>query len=198
MTRRVQLLALALAIVLPAGATVPAQTPAPTADAVPFALVTRPRFKTFLSPIGNFQVQYPDSDWTVLSGVGDATLTLVENRSGSAFVLVERVALRTAFAPEAIPALAQQEAATIKQRNAAATNIRHQVLEADKRHVVVVQYSRTGVKGPEQVVHYAAPIGETMYRVTCVVVEKEYARYAPIFGHIAASVQPAATPVTKK
>jgi hypothetical protein len=181
-----------------ATAVVVAQAPAPAqAAAAPFAKLKRPKFKPFVSPIGNFQVDYPDSrDWTVLSGVGEAVLMIVENKTGSAFATVERVQLRGgAFTPQEMPAAADREAATVKQRNPAAAGLRHQVMSADNRQVIVVQYARTGVRGPEQMVHYAIPIGETLYRVTCSIVEKEYARYAPICGHIAASVLPAATPV---
>jgi len=200
MTLRVRWLTCLFAIAA-AVAVVSAQTPAPAQAPAPaevaFARLTRPKFKAFISPIGNFQVDYPDSrDWTVLPGAGEAVLMIVENKTGSAFALVERVALRGgAFTPQEMPAAAEREAATVKQRHPAASGVRHQVLQVDKRQVIVVQYTRTGVKGPEQIVHYAVPIGETLYRITCTIVDTEYARYAPIFGHIAASVQPAATPV---
>jgi hypothetical protein len=194
---RARFLIIGLAVVC-AGALLSAQAAATAPATVPFGLVTRPKFKKFVSPIGNFEVQHPDSrDWTVALGFGEAVLTIVENKTGSAFATVERVVLRGAFAPEEMAGAAEREASTVKQRYPAAAGVRHQVLTVDKRQVIVVQYGRTGVKGPEQVVHYAVPIGETLYRVTCTVVEKEYPRYAAIFGHIAASVQPSATPIKK-
>lgn len=156
----------------------------------PFGRITKPKFKTFVSPIGNFEVEYPSGrDWTVLSGRGDAVLMIAENRTGAALIVIERQPLRGAFGPADMPDLAKAEIDKVLERERGAIDVRQQVLEIDKRQVVTVSFLRPGIKGQERFVQYTIPIGETLYRVTCSVVEKELPRYAPIFGHIAASLQ---------
>ena len=57
-------------------------TVAAAQSAPPLGRVTKPKFKKFISPIGNFEVEYPSSkDWTLLSGRGDAVLMIAENKT---------------------------------------------------------------------------------------------------------------------
>lgn len=179
----------AIAAMLLASAHVLAQTPAP------FGRVTKPKFQKLVSPVGSFELEFPNSrDWTILPGPAGAVLVIAESRRGDALVVIERLRLRAALAPDEMATAADREAGAVKTREPEATDLRQQVLEIEKRHAIVVQYGRTGIKGREQVVHYAIPIGEVLYRVICIALDKEAPKYAPIFGHIAASIQPSAVP----
>jgi hypothetical protein len=159
-----------------------AQTPPP------YGLVTKPKFRKIVNALGNFDVEVPDSgDWKLIPGHPGSVLTLADTKTGNASVIVERIALRGALSPENYVFAAQAEAETIRERQPGATNVQQQVFDASGRRFVVVQYVRPGIKGPEQVVLYAFPIGATLYRVMCGAVQTDFGKYAIIFGHIAAS-----------
>jgi hypothetical protein len=125
----------------------------------------------------------------VLSGRGDAVLLLADTRTGAATVAIERHALRGVLGPADISVLANSEVTAVGERERGAADIQSSVLAVDGRQVVAVTYSRVGIKGREYCVTYAVPLGETMFRVVANVTEKERPRFAPLFGHIAASVQ---------
>jgi hypothetical protein len=161
-------------------------------DATPFGKVPKARVRTFVSPVANIKVEYPASgDWTLLPGPVGMVLALAEYKKGEAFVVIERVALTEPLAADELASVADREARLVKEREASATDFSQQVLDADKRKIIVVRYTRSGNHGPEQVVLYAVPQGTALYRVTCMVTAAQVAKYLPLFGHIAASIEPA-------
>ena len=183
MKRTVALAAVCLAAAVSAGA---------QSDATPFGKVPKARVRTFISPVANIKVEYPATgDWTLLPGPTGMVLSLAEFKKGEAFVVIERVALTEPLAADELASVADREARLVKEREAGATGFSQQVIDADKRKVIVVRYTRGGNLGPEQVVLYAVPQGTSLYRVTCMVTAGQVAKYLPLFGHIAASIEPA-------
>jgi hypothetical protein len=165
------------------------------ADATPFGKLPRARVRTFISPVANIKVEYPSSgNWTLLPGPTGTVLALAEYRKGEALVVIERVALTEPLAADELAPVADREARLVKEREAGATDFTQQVVDADKRRIIVVRYTRAGNHGPEQVVLYGVPQGTSLYRVTCTVAAAQAAKYLPVFGHIAASIEPAAPP----
>ncbi len=157
MTRR----ALSLACVCAAGLAISfvsaqTKTEAPT----PFGKVPKAKVRTFVSQVGGFKLEYPGSgDWTVLPGPTGSVLALGEYKKGEALVVIERVTLTEALAPDELAPAADREARIVKEREPGATSLSQQVLDADKRKVIVVQYTRAGMQGPESVVPVRRPAG---------------------------------------
>lgn len=165
----------------------------------PFGKIPKAKVRTVVSAGAVFQLEYPSSgNWTVLPGPPGSALVLGESKKGEALVVIERVTLTEALAPDELPTVADREARIVKEREPQARDVSHQLLDADKRKVIVVQYTRPGLQGPEQVVHYAVPQETALYRVTCTVVTAQAEKYTQWFGHIAASIQPAIPAKPKK
>lgn len=157
----------------------------------PYGRIAKGKFQKFVSQNGNFELEYPSGkNWKVVPGHPDAVLTLIDARTGKASMVVERVALRGALTPDEITASAADEVKMIRDRQAGATNINQKVQDAEGRRFIVVQYSRPGPSGPEQVVLYTFPIGTSMYRLICSAAQPEFAKYATVFGHAAATFRP--------
>lgn len=182
---------LAAALLLATGGWVSAQT------AVQFGRVEKLRFKSLVSPIGSFEVEYPNnSDWVVLPGPTGAVLELAEHRRRDASIVIERQSLRMALTEPELDIAASREAAAVRTREADTADLNHRVLHADQRYILIVEYTRPGIYGRERVVHYGVLQGAVMYRVICRATETTFAKYAAIFGHVAASIRPApAAPV---
>ena len=61
------------------------------------------------------------------------------------------------------------------------------VLEGDGRRLVIVEFDRTGLKGPERVRQYSFPQSANLYRIVCSAPKNDFAKYEVIFAHVAAS-----------
>ncbi len=143
------------------------------------------------APDGRFTLQYPKKDWLAVPGGGGVLLTLTERRV-EATVAVEDKALNQPLAPDDITDLfAQLEIDAIKERQPKATDFQSRLLEAEGRKIVIVQFTRPGLKGPERVRQFSIPAGPHLYRVVCSSSPAQFAKYEPVFAHIAASFRPA-------
>lgn len=179
----------ALATALAVGFSAP---PAVAQAPAPFGKVPKSKVRTFVSPIGSFKIEYPASgNWAVLPGPPGSVVALGEYKKGEALVVVERVTLTEALASDEMAQVADREARIVKEREPGAAGLSQRVLDADTRKVIVLEYTRSGIQGPERVVQYVIPQGAALYRVVCMVVASQEAKYAPLFGHIAASIEPA-------
>jgi len=159
-------------------------------DSALYGRVARPKFKKVSSAAQHLVFEYPDSkDWRILPGQAQVLAIVAETKNGDASIVLERTALREALTDEDLPTARDSEADTIRENQPNATQLRQQVMKVENRQFIVVQYVRPGINGEEQVVHYAFPIGSAIYRVICSSPVKEFAKYAPIFGHVAASLQ---------
>jgi hypothetical protein len=138
--------------------------------------------------LGRVRLDYPHKDWLVTPGGGDALLTLTEKRAEAA-VFLEAVRMTSPLAPEEITDLfAKIEVETIQERDPRAASFTSRLLDVDGRRIVVIEYSRQGLLGPERVRQYSYPAGTALYRLICSASVAKQPKYASIFSHMAASL----------
>lgn len=166
--------------------TLSAQVPAaPTPD----ELGRAPKLdvQLFLAPGNRIRFEFPKKDWQLVPGGAVAIVSLVQ-RAGQAAVVVEHSKLNTALAPEDITDLfAQIEADNVKEQQPGAADVQAKLIAVDRRRLVITTYSRRGVAGPERVRQYSIPVGSDLYRLTCSAATPQFARYEPVFAHVAAT-----------
>jgi hypothetical protein len=137
---------------------------------------------------GRVRLDYPNKDWLVVPGGSDAIVTLTE-KNAEAAVFLDVVALKQPLAPAEVTDLfATIEVETIQQRDTRATGFVQRVLDSNGRRVVVIEYLRQGLLGPERVRQYSFPVNDKLYRLICSTPVARQAKYAPTFAHIAASL----------
>jgi hypothetical protein len=140
---------------------------------------------------GRFSLDCPRRDWTVVPAAGAVAIVLAERR-GDAAITVERSPLHQALEREEITGLfAELEADLVKQREPQSSGWRFDVIDAGARRLVVVEYDRPGVRGPDHVRQYSIPSGDTLYRLSCSAAQKDFGRFDAVFAHVAASFEPA-------
>lgn len=191
MTYKVRICALTVvaiyAVTLHLRAQTAPSTPPPSAPA--YGRIAKPKFRPFVSPVGGVAFEYPaGNDWKLLPGQADVLAILAETKKGEAAVVLERSSLRGALLPDEMAVAAEAEVSTIRARQPDATDLQQRVMDTDNRQIIVVQYRRPGIAGREQVIQYVFPIGTTMFRLICSTGDAQFAKYANIFGHIAASL----------
>lgn len=149
-------------------------------------------FQTFSDPAGRFQLEYP-KDWQPTAGIGDVLVTFAQKKSEAALV-VERFHLNQALG-EINELFGQIEMDTLKERQPQATGVSFKVVGSKGLAVVMIDYSRPGLAGQEQARQYSFPIGQELYRLNCSAMMALFAKYDPVFLHIAGSfTTTAATP----
>jgi len=173
-----------------AAATARAQTPGP--PAAEYGRAAKLEVQTFEGPSGRIRFEFPKKDWQVVPG-GSAAIVSLLQRKGEAAVVVERTRLNQPLAPDDITDLfGQLEGETVRDQQPAAADIRSSVYETGGRRFVIVTYGRGGVLGPERVRQYSFPVGGDLYRLTCSAPAAQFARYEPVFAHVAATFTVAA------
>jgi hypothetical protein len=144
-------------------------------------------FQAFNPPTAPYSIELPEN-WQIVPGYSQIILTATEktrnNRSVAAIVL-EHIQLRSALAVSA--AVAEVELTSIREREPASRDFAHQIKNVGGRQFLFIQYTRSGHTGPDRVTQYSIFAGTVLYRVICIVSEKELAKYQPIFAHAAAS-----------
>jgi hypothetical protein len=141
--------------------------------------------QVFRDPGSRFHFEFPKSGWQIVPGGTVAVVSLLE-RAGEAAVVIERNRLDTPLAPADITELfAQVEADTLREQQPAAAEIEARLTILDKRRVVVTNYSRRGVNGPERVRQYSISTGSVLYRLTCSALTPHFERHEPVFAHVA-------------
>lgn len=147
-------------------------------------------FQLFTDPGGRFALEYP-KDWQVIAGAGDVLVTFAQKKSEAAFV-VERYRMSQALAPDEITDLfAQIEADVLKERQPKAVEVAAKIVHASGQRLIVIDYSRPGLSGPERARQYSFPVGQDLYRLTCSAVRAQFAKYDPVFIHLAETFKPA-------
>jgi hypothetical protein len=150
-----------------------------------------------LSLAGGIVLQVPAKDWWSVSGFGDDVVTLVERKKAEAAIGLKRRMLHDAITDidlnDDYVGIYLEE---FRKAEPGARNLRHWLKEVDGRRFIVMRYERDGVAGPETVVMYSFPAGAAFYRLVCSASPSAFAKYAPLFGHIAWSLkaEPVAAP----
>jgi hypothetical protein len=169
--------AIGLAAVLSSHAsTAQTQTPAPVL----------PRgFKAFTDPAGRFSLFYPNG-WQLISGARDHLLTIAARDFKATVVLEQQQMLNpTTEITDRTMAL---EVDSLRARQPNAQDVATSVAP-NRPTVMVVDYSRLGLSGPERLRQYSVYEGTLLLRVTCIAQTREFERHAVTFETIAGSVK---------
>lgn len=151
--------------------------------------------QVFESANKQIRLEYPKRDWeivprasaTMIPGVTSPIVSLVHRRREAA-VVIEQTKLHQPLALDDITDLfSQLEVDSVRERQPQASDVKAKLVEAGGRRFVIVTYARQGVGGPERVRQYSIPAGADLFRLTCVAAASQFARYEPIFAHVAAS-----------
>ena len=144
---------------------------------------------TFSAPDGKFALEYPSKDWQMLPGVGSVVATLAQ-RNSEASVVINYARMNQVLAPSEINDLfAELESEDLVFRQPEAKGAKPSIVNVGGRRVVVIQYSRAGLKGKEQVVQYTVPVGQDVYQLICSAQAALFAKYEPMFTHAIESFQ---------
>ena len=151
---------------------------------------SKTQFQLFKDPGGRFSLEYP-KDWQAVAGAGDVLVTFAQKKSEAALV-VERFRMNQALAPDEITDLfAQIEADVLKEHQPKAADVTAKLVNAAGQRLIVIDYSRPGLSGPERARQYSFPVAQDLYRLTCSAVAAQFAKYDPVFTHVAESFKPA-------
>lgn len=157
-----------------------------------------PDSQVFRAPDGKFALEYPGKDWRVLPGGGSVIATLAQ-KDGQASVVIDYSRMNQVLAPGDINDLfADLEAEDLAVRQLEAKGAKPSIVNVGTRRVVVIEYSRAGLKGPEKVAQYTLPAGQDLYRLICVAPAGLYARFQPVFVGMIETFQAPAPAATAK
>ena len=153
------------------------------------AAVGKVPFRTLTLAGGHSQVDVPQRDWQVGSAFGNTAAVLI-SKKGDATVIVQRVPLEVPISEadmtEVFESLQVDE---MTKGQAGVGALSHGMKTGDGRRYLAVSFTRTGLSGPEQVLVYVFNAGSSLYRLVCVTAPTAGAKYAPVFGHMAATLK---------
>jgi hypothetical protein len=154
-------------------------------------IVSRPvvaqfNYDLFKDPANRFTLEYPrEWFWQLIPGVGDLLAAFTEKR-GEAALIIERFQLQQAVSPGDMTDLfAQLELDALKQKQPKASNFVSRLMDMPGRKIVVIDYSRPGLLGPELARQYSYPVEASLYRLTCSAPQPFFGKYDAAFVHIA-------------
>jgi hypothetical protein len=164
-----------------------------SANQFPWSRKKTVEFQRFEPPGKHFALEYPKKDWNVVPGAG-TVLFVFAHKEAEASVTLDYTPLKQALAREEISQLfADLELEDVKERQPQVQHFTTALrTEADGRRVVVIDYVRDGLKGPERVRLYSLPSGVHLYRVTCTAPVAYFARYEAVFERMALTFRSAA------
>ena len=141
----------------------------------------------FVGPGGRIRFEMPARDWQVVSG-GSATIVSLAHSNGQVSVVVERVIPAGMCATGDLnDRFVEREADAVRTLQPQATGVEAALVTFGARRFVIVAYTRQGVAGPERVRQYSIPAGRELYRLTCSAATSQFARFEPVFAHVAAT-----------
>jgi hypothetical protein len=155
-------------------------------------MAQRPGFKLFTDPGQRFSVEFPNNwTWMIISGSQEPIATFVHPTKEAA-VVVERFRMPVRLTPNDITDdWAVIEAENLKERQRGAQNIRGRVINRGTLRAAVIDYNRAGLSEEERVRMYSLPIGEDLYRVTCMSLASRFSRYEENFETIVSTLKSA-------
>jgi len=161
------------------------------AQAKPAAGV-RKGYQLFRGYPDRFTFEYPTKDWEQIAGGTSSVLTLTQKKR-EATVVIEYQPLRLELAPNEIDEeFAKLELEPVTQRQPGATNTGLKLVEMGANRVIVIDYSRKGLAGPETVRQYSLALGKHLYRIVCSAPTASFGRHEPVFTAMVESFKLAA------
>jgi hypothetical protein len=141
---------------------------------------------------GQAVLEYPRRDWDAAAPLG-TTIAVVVEKDGHGWITLERTRMQTALAPEEVTDLfAQLEADRVKEAEPQAVASATRLFAVNGRRFTGVQFTHRGAKGPEVVRLYSFPVGNVLYRLTVGAESAQFAKFEPIFAHVASTFTSAA------
>jgi len=143
----------------------------------------------YTDPHGRFAIQFPkDWAWTPVSPSGEPLVVFVHPKKEAA-VIVERFQMKQTITAD--NDFAEVESQILKENQPTIIDVAPQAVDQGGRRFVVVDYTRPGPRDRERVRHYAFPVGQNLYRLTCSTLFDRFARYESIFLTVFNSLTPA-------
>lgn len=153
------------------------------AQAKPAAGV-RKGYQPFRGYPDRFTFEYPAKDWEQIAGGTSSVMTLAQKKREAA-VVIEYQPLRLELAPNEIDEeFAKLELEPVTQRQPGATNTGLKLVEMGANKVIVIEYSRKGLTGPETVRQYSLALGKHLYRIVCSAPAASFGKHEPVFAAI--------------
>ena len=152
----------------------------------------RPGFLLFTDPGKRFSVEFPkDWKWTIISGSGEPIATFVHPK-GEAAVVVEHFRMKQRLSPGDVTDLfAELEVEYVKENQRGVAGIAGRLQTRGGMPSAVIEYTRPGLNEQERVRQFSFPIGEDLYRVTCMALASRFGRYENDFNAIVDTLRPA-------
>jgi hypothetical protein len=146
----------------------------------------------YTDPYGRFSIEFPkDWNWTPVSPSGEPLVVFVQPKKEAA-IIVERFPLKQALKPGDVTELyAQIEADILKENQPTIIDVATQVVDQGGRRFVLIDYTRPGPRDRERVRHYAFPVGQNLYRLTCATLFDRFSKYESTFSSVFNSLKPA-------
>jgi hypothetical protein len=161
------------------------------AQAKPAAGV-RKGYQLFRGYPDRFTFEYPTKDWEQIAGGTSSVMTLTPKKRDAA-VVIEYQPLRLELAPSEIDEeFAKLELEPVTARQPGATNTGLKLVEMGANKVIVIEYSRKGLMGPETVRQYSLALGKHLYRIVCSAPTASFGKHEPVFTAIVESFKLAA------
>lgn len=151
----------------------------------------RANYLLFTDPERRFSVEFPkDWTWLIVAPSSESLVTFIHPRKEAA-VVVEHFRMRQPLARDLITdVFAQIEAEVLKENQPRATDVVANIVTEGDRRLVLIDYSRPGLNVRERVRQFSYPIGQDLYRVTCMALTSQFAKYEMTFAIVAASLKP--------
>jgi hypothetical protein len=161
------------------------------AQAKPAAGV-RKGYQLFRGYPDRFTFEYPIKDWEQVAGGTSSVLSLTQKKREAA-VVIEYQPLRLELAPSEIDEeFAKLELEPVTSRQPGSTNTGLKLVEMGANRVIVIEYSRKGLMGPETVRQYSLALGKHLYRIVCSAPTASFGKHEPVFTAIIESFKLAA------
>ena len=153
---------------------------------------TTPNFLLFTDPGERFSVEFPkDWRWMIVSGSGEPVATFIHPRSEAA-VVVERFRMKQPLSPADVTDLfAEIEAEYVKENQPKATVVTSRVMGRGGAPSAVIDYNRPGLGEQERVRQYSVPVGQNLYRITCMALASRFAMYEADFNAVVLTLKAA-------
>jgi len=154
------------------------------------ALAQRANYLLFTDPQKRYSVEFPkDWQWMMVSGSGEPLVTFVHPRKEAA-VVVERYRMRVTLGREQITdTFAQIETDLLKENQPRASDVASKMVTQNGRRLILIDYLRPGIDARERVRQYSYPVGQDLYRITCMALSTEFSKYESTFDTVASSLK---------
>ena len=168
------------------------------------AIAQRPNYLLFTDPQKRYSVEFPKEwQWMMVSGSGEPLVTFIQPRKEAA-VVVERYRMRVALGRDQITDTFEKiEADLLKENQPRASDVAAKTVTQNGRRLILIDYFRPGIDARERVRQYSYPVGQDLYRITCMALSTEFSKYESTFEAVASSLKSSselgpAAPATRK